>query len=525
MNQQDLDAKRAINNYLKGLNDLKEHEKAFSNWLKQLPADNISNSTNKSLITGLSNLCNTYFKNAKHEHKAELEQELKHIYHDMPQKADSALNYLNTTGTNIFDLATKKVALKKTCKDMGKYFDRHSKQDKDETKSAQHACHAAKNIKSGSHSVKLTCLFDDNGKLLAILKEEKPKNKQNVDQKILFNTAKSIKHHANEKFRKLPEMYQSSQPDDLSQTIEKFFDNLSQEVKGKLKPVSHDTASADDLSKTVNDFFNNLTDKIKAKAQSDNHEKVSADDLSQITNSFCSELIDKIKASSQLVARKDADIADKAKKMTKPEQEGTNKDNTNKDKAKSEPKAELNKAQVMPADAKTPALKVKRTKQAHRYPDKAAYKYIMRNLKRRGVTVKEMAEEAMHDQEKHGVTIGVEEYEQAIYSVLHKRDNMSQIMRGLVLDDLCTGKLLPDPLQYIMENDLSSFSDDEVLGISLTAPYSGIAVTNFGARDVHKSGIAKRLDEDPDHCNVFADDIVSAIVGNAEAIVAHKYNF
>lgn len=486
MNQQDLNAKRAINNYLKGLNDLKEHEKTFSNWLKQLPADNISNSTNKSLITGLANLCHTYFKNAKHEHKAELEQELKHIYHDMPQKADSALNYLNTTGGNIFDLATKKVALKKTCKDMGKYFDRHSKQDNDHTKPTQHACHVAKNIKNGSHSVKLTCLFDDNGKLLAILKEEKPKNKQNVDQKILFNTAKSIKHNANEKFRKLPEMHQSSQHDDLSQTIEKFFDNLSHEVKGKLQPVNHDTVSADDLSK--------------------------------ITNSFCNELIDKINASSQLVARKDADIADKAKEMAKPEQENT-------DKTKPEPKAKLNKAQVMPADAKTPELKVKRTKQAHRYPDKAAYKYIMRNLKRRGVTVREMAEEAMHDQEKHGVTIGVEEYEQAIYSVLHKRDNMSQIMRGLVLDDLCTDKLLPDPLQYIMENDLSSFSDDEVLGISLTAPYSGIAVTNFGARDVHKSGIAKRLDEDPDHCNVFADDIVSAIVGNAEAIVAHKYNF
>lgn len=486
MNQQDLNAKRAINNYLKGLNDLKEHEKTFSNWLKQLPADNISNSTNKSLITGLANLCHTYFKNAKHEHKAELEQELKHIYHDMPQKADSALNYLNTTGGNIFDLATKKVALKKTCKDMGKYFDRHSKQDNDQAKPAQHTCHTAKTIKSGSHSVKLTCLFDDNGKLLAILKEEKPKNKQNVDQKILFNTAKPIKHNANEKFRKLPEMQQFSQHDGLSQTIEKFFDNLSHEVKGKLQPVNHDTVSADDLSK--------------------------------ITNSFCSELIDKIKASSQLVARKDADIADKAKEMAKPEQENT-------DKTKPEPKAKLNKAQVMPADAKTPELKVKRTKQAHRYPDKAAYKYIMRNLKRRGVTVREMAEEAMHDQEKHGVTIGVEEYEQAIYSVLHKRDNMSQIMRGLVLDDLCTGKLLPDPLQYIMENDLSSFSDDEVLGISLTAPYSGIAVTNFGARDVHKSGIAKRLDEDPDHCNVFADDIVSAIVGNAEAIVAHKYNF
>ena len=451
MNQQDLNAKRAINSYLKGLDYLKEHEKTFSEWLKQLPVDNVSNSTNKNLITGLTNLSNTYFKNAKHEHKEELEQELKHIYHDTPQKADSALNYLNTTGGNIFDLATKKVALKRTCQDMGKYFDRH--QSKSQVNSVNHTCHNDSDIKDDKNVTKVTCLLDDNGKLLAVIKEDNFKDSQNIlDKEVLFDKAKGIKHDADNKLQKIAQFYKNNTPDNLRPIIEDFFGNLTHEVKDKVQPLSH------------------------KKVNCDNKDKV----------------------------------PDKS---------------AQKDKLQSKPKEKLNKAQVMPADAKTPELKVKRTKQAHRYPDKAAYKYIMRNLKRRGITVKEMAEEAMHDQEKHGLTIGVKEYEQAIYSVLHKRDNMSQIMRGLVLDDLCTAKLLPDPLQYIMENDLSSFSDDEVLGISLTAPYSGIAVTNFGARDVHKSGIAKRLDEDPDHCNVFADDIVSALVGNAEAIVAHKYNF
>lgn len=167
----------------------------------------------------------------------------------------------------------------------------------------------------------------------------------------------------------------------------------------------------------------------------------------------------------------------------------------------------------------------KKAKQNLRYPDHSSYHYIITNFKKRGITIQEMAEEAMQDQLKHGVTAKRGLYEKAIETVIHKRDNMSLIMFGLAMDDLCTKKLLPQPIQYIMENDLSSFSTDELVGVCLSMPYSGIAVTNFGARDVHKSGLAKKLDEDTQHCNVFVDDIVSALIGDAEAIVAHKYQF
>lgn len=159
------------------------------------------------------------------------------------------------------------------------------------------------------------------------------------------------------------------------------------------------------------------------------------------------------------------------------------------------------------------------------YPDTDAYNYIINYFVRHDVTIEEMAEEALSDQVKHGVKEPVESYMEAIQDALHKRDVDSVIMCGLALDDLCSKKLLPEPLQSIMWNDAPAFSPDETQAIVLCMQYSGIAVTNFGARDVRKRGLAKRIDEDTHICNVFLDDFVSALISIAEAKVAHKYSF
>jgi len=159
------------------------------------------------------------------------------------------------------------------------------------------------------------------------------------------------------------------------------------------------------------------------------------------------------------------------------------------------------------------------------YPDTDSYNYIINYFVRHDVTIEEMAEEALSDQVKHGVKEPVESYIEAIQDALHKRDVDSVIMCGLALDDLCSKKLLPEPLQSIMWNDAPAFSPDETQAIVLCMQYSGIAVTNFGARDVHKRGLAKRIDEDTHTCNVFLDDFVSALISIAEAKVAHKYSF
>ena len=161
------------------------------------------------------------------------------------------------------------------------------------------------------------------------------------------------------------------------------------------------------------------------------------------------------------------------------------------------------------------------TKKNLPYPEKDAYRYIRQQFADHGITLKEMAIEAKRDQDEHHVEADVEDYIKAIENLLHKHDTMSIILSGLVLDQSAEKKMLPEPLQTIIENDLPLYSVDELLSIGLTEMYGGIAVTNYGFRDVKKRRLAKRVDESKDHVNCFLDDFVSAIIACAEAIVAH----
>ena len=156
------------------------------------------------------------------------------------------------------------------------------------------------------------------------------------------------------------------------------------------------------------------------------------------------------------------------------------------------------------------------------YPEKEAYLYIRKQFADQGVTIKEMAKEAKLDQDKHGAKASLETYIKAIQNQLHKHDVLSIIMTGLAIDRLAEQHKLPEPLQTIVENDLGLYSTDELLSIALTQMYSGIAVTNYGSRDVTKKKLAKRIDESKTHVNCFLDDIISAIIAGAEAAVANK---
>ena len=156
------------------------------------------------------------------------------------------------------------------------------------------------------------------------------------------------------------------------------------------------------------------------------------------------------------------------------------------------------------------------------YPEKEAYLYIRQQFAAQGITIKEMAREAKEDQDRHGAKASLETYIKAIEHQLHKHDVMSIIMTGIVLDRLAEKNMLPSPLQAIVENDLPLYSPDELLSIALTQMYSGIAVTNYGSRDVKKKKLAKRIDESKTHVNCFLDDIVSAIIAGSEAAIANK---
>ena len=135
-------------------------------------------------------------------------------------------------------------------------------------------------------------------------------------------------------------------------------------------------------------------------------------------------------------------------------------------------------------------LKFIKNKKMH-YPEKEAYLYIRQQFADQGITIKEMAREAKEDQDRHHVKADLETYIKAIEHQLHKHDIMSIVMTGIVLDRLAEKKMLPSPLQAIVENDLPLYSTDELLSIALTQMYSGIAVTNYGFRDVHKTKTCK----------------------------------
>ena len=92
-----------------------------------------------------------------------------------------------------------------------------------------------------------------------------------------------------------------------------------------------------------------------------------------------------------------------------------------------------------------------------------------------------------------------------------------------ILDEFAEKKLLPEPLQTIVETDDGLFGIDEVLPLSIVNVYGSIGLTNFGYLDKTKYGIIKELDEGKKNgVNTFLDDIVAALASAAAARIAHS---
>lgn len=156
------------------------------------------------------------------------------------------------------------------------------------------------------------------------------------------------------------------------------------------------------------------------------------------------------------------------------------------------------------------------------YPDYASYTYVINELSRKGVSIKEIAKEAYEAQTKFDNTLRLPEFELAVKDILHKREVLNACMVGLTLDKLATKGLLDEPLQEIISNDQAAFGIDEELAISICGLYGSIAITQFGSLDLNKKGLAKRLDSNSNgEVNTFIDDLVSALVACAEAKVMH----
>lgn len=106
---------------------------------------------------------------------------------------------------------------------------------------------------------------------------------------------------------------------------------------------------------------------------------------------------------------------------------------------------------------------------------------------------------------------------------MKKREVQYTLYTGIALDELAEKKLLPEPLQSIMERDESLFGVDETLALGIVHVYGMIGLTSFGYLDKEKLGIIRELNDHATGIHVFLDDLVAGLAAAASARIAHRH--
>ncbi|MFF2888844.1 phosphatidylglycerophosphatase A [Paenibacillus sp. NPDC057967] len=142
-------------------------------------------------------------------------------------------------------------------------------------------------------------------------------------------------------------------------------------------------------------------------------------------------------------------------------------------------------------------------------------------LETRGVTVEDIAEIVYTLQSPYNSDLRIEECRESVRAVLEKREVQYVLYTGIALDELAERKLLPEPLQSIMERDESLYGVDETLALGITNVYGMIGLTSFGYLDKMKPGIIRKLNVKGEKIHVFLDDLVAGLAAAASARIAH----
>lgn len=159
------------------------------------------------------------------------------------------------------------------------------------------------------------------------------------------------------------------------------------------------------------------------------------------------------------------------------------------------------------------------------------YKYDMEEMKAmaiqqledKGVTLDDIADLVFFLQHKYYPELTMEIAKENILRVLSKREVIHAVLTGMAIDDMAQKKLLPEPIQGIIEADEGLYGIDEILPLSIVNIYGSIGLTNFGYLDKEKIGILKELDGRKGHTvTTFLDDLVAAIAAAAASRIAHS---
>lgn len=144
-------------------------------------------------------------------------------------------------------------------------------------------------------------------------------------------------------------------------------------------------------------------------------------------------------------------------------------------------------------------------------------------LERRGVKLEDIGEIVLLLQKNYYPDLTLEFCIENIKSVLTKREIIHAILTGIALDELAERKLLPEPLQDIVESDEGLYGIDEIIPLSIVNVYGTIGLTNYGYLDKEKIGIIKELDEMKGTAvHTFLDDLIAAIAAATASKIAHS---
>lgn len=161
--------------------------------------------------------------------------------------------------------------------------------------------------------------------------------------------------------------------------------------------------------------------------------------------------------------------------------------------------------------------------QNKRYTTKEMNEYVLKKLNERGVRLVDIAVIVYTLQQPYSPDITVKECLRHVEGVLEKRETLHALLTGIALDELAEKKMLPEPLQFLVETDEGLFGIDEILALSIVNLYGSISFTTFGYLDKDKIGIIKELDSKVGgKTHTFLDDLVAAIAAAAASKLAHN---
>lgn len=143
-------------------------------------------------------------------------------------------------------------------------------------------------------------------------------------------------------------------------------------------------------------------------------------------------------------------------------------------------------------------------------------------LLRRGVTLDQIADIVYALQLPYHKDLELEACLDSVKAVLQKREVQYTLFTGIALDELAEQRLLPEPLQSILNADEALYGVDETMALGITSVFGMIGLTSFGYLDKMKPEVIGTLNNTKDRIHVFLDDLVAGLAAAASARIAHK---